>query len=235
MKRLLIACVLLSSSANAQIPVTDVAGIASRAIEHGLTIQEWIKQIDEMRKQYEKMRQTHEALTGVRNLGDVFDKPELRKYLPDDWVRLHRALKWSGYEGLVRKGVEIYSENKVHDACEHIELDDLRLDCETRAVSPSQNQGDAIEAYDLVAARGEQLSALQEQINTTQDPKAIAELQARISIEQATIANETTRLNLASSIADSERLIQQQRQKEFQARNWSATKGIEIEPLTFGD
>jgi len=236
MKRLILLCALLSSgTAQAQIPVTDAVGIAGRAIEHALTLQEWIKQIKEMKKQWKQMNQTHTALTGVRNLGEVFDDPELRQYLPDDWQDLYRALKYSGYEGLLGKGIEIYEANQIFDGCDHIEQLEMQIDCQARAVSPSQNQGYASEALELVTTRGAQLKSLQEQINTTEDPKAIAELQARISIEQAAIANEATRLNLARSVADSERLILQQRQKEYQARNWSATKGIEVDAVIFED
>ncbi len=235
MKRLLIAAMLASGTALAQIPVTDGASIIQRTVEHGLTMIEMAEQLKQLVDQYNQLQATHQALTGVRNLGDVFDNPALRQYLPDDWVSSYQALKTAGYGGLVRKGIEIYSDNKVHDACAHHTQDDMRLNCEAQAVQASQDQGDVMEAIILVTERAEQLRELQSQINATTDPKAISELQARISIEQAAIANESTRLELMARITAAEDRVLQQRNDEFQARTFDKTKGVTIEPLTFGD
>lgn len=230
---LLVGLLAVAPCSQAQIPVTDGVSIAGRALEHALVIQKWVEQIREMERQFNQLEDTYRSMTGVRNLGDIFSDPELRQYLPDDWQRLYRELKSNGYEGLIGEGATIYAENKIYDACAHIADSTMRLDCEARASRPSQDQGDIAEAYDLVVSRGEQLKNLQSKINSTTDAKGIAELQARIAVEQAAIANEETRLGLANTIMDSEQRVQQQRQKEFQARNWSATKGIEVEPLTF--
>lgn len=234
MKNLIAACILFAGSAHAQIPVTDTLGIAEQALQHIQTLLNWKEQYEQMRDQYEQLRTTHDALTGVRDLGDVFDNPELRQYLPDDWNQAYRRMKLEGYEGLVREGAAIYQANRIHDACEHLILDDVRLACESRAVKASQDQGDASESFEKTLARGEQIQQLQNQISATQDPKAIAELSARLSVEQAAIANEATRISLVKMITEAEERVQAQRQKEFQARAWSATKGVEVEPLTFG-
>ena len=69
-------------------------------------------------------------------------------------------------------------------------------------------------------------------INGTADPKAIAELQARISAEGAAIQNEQTKMQLFALASQAEdRLIQQQR--EANARTWSATGVVRVEPMTF--
>ena len=50
------------------------------------------------------------------------------------------------------------------------------------------------------------------QINGTSDPKAIAELQARIQAEQAAINNEATKLQMIAMLQQAEqRLIDEQR------------------------
>ncbi|MPN49131.1 Type IV secretion system protein virB5 [bioreactor metagenome] len=71
-------------------------------------------------------------------------------------------------------------------------------------------------------------------INDTPDPKAIAELQGRIAAEQAMIQNEQTKLQLYAMVAQAEDKIQQQQQRELQARTWAARKGIQATPITFG-
>lgn len=232
-KAMLVAGLLVAFNASAQIPVTDTLAITESTVQHVETILKWKDQYDQMVRQFEKLKETHEALTGARNLGEVFDDPKLRRYLPPEWNEAYRAMKRQGYEGLVRKGVEIYRENQIFDACERLEDDDERKACEAKAVKPSQDQGDASEILEKLAERSLQIEALQLQINETEDPKAIAELQARLMIEQAAIANEATRVNVTSMIMASEEQVQAQRQRELQERTWAAKEGIKIEPLTF--
>ncbi len=234
MRRVIIAIgFFVSFNAHAQIPVTDVAAIAESAIQHIETVLKWKDQYDQMTRQFEKLKETHKALTGARNLGEVFDDPKLRGYLPPEWNEAYRAMKRQGYEGLVRKGVDIYRDNQIFDACERLEDEDERKACEAKAVKPSQDQGDASEILEKLAERSQQIKDLQSQINETEDPKAIAELQARLMVEQAAIANEATRVNVTSMIMASEAQVQDQRQREIQERTWAARKGVEIEPLTF--
>jgi len=224
---------LFTMPVHAQIPVTDSLGIAETAVQHVQTLLKWREQYQQMSEQFVQLQRTHTALTGVRNLGDVFDSRELRQYLPEDWNRAYRRMKREGYEGLVREGVAIYESNRIHDACEDLQPEDVRIACESRAVKASQDQADASELFDKTLERGEQIRQLQAQINATEDPKAIAELNARLSVEQAAIANEATRISIIKTITEAEERVQAQRQKEFQARAWSATKGVELEPLTF--
>lgn len=233
MRRLLFAAFLASSTAHAQIPVTDIASITGAALQHVETLLKWHQQYEQMVSQYEKLTHTHDALTGVRNLGDIFDNPQLRQYMPADWQQAYIALRASGYEGLLRAGVDIYNANKVFDACAHIQSEDRRNNCEAMAVQSAQVQGDLLDTLDLIEQRREQVTDLQVSINNTSDPKAIAELQARIGIEQAAIANEATRLKVMADITAAEQRALQQREDEFQARTFAKTKGIVIEPLTF--
>ena len=56
----------------------------------------------------------------------------------------------------------------------------------------------------------------------------------RIAAEQAMIQNEQTKLQLYAMVAQAEDKIQQQQQRELQARTWAARKGIQATPITFG-
>lgn len=236
MKRLLIAGLFTIGTvgtAQAQIPTTDIAAITAEAVGHIETILRWRDQYDQMRNQFDRLTETHTALTGVRNLGDIFDNPELRQYMPADWQEAYSALRSAGYEGLLRSGVEVYNRNKVFDACEHHVLDDQRLNCEAQAVHGAQVQGDLIDTLDQIDMRKTQIKSLQAEINLTTDPKAIGELAARIAVEQSSISNEASRLKVISDITNAEQRALAQRDKEFQARTFAKTKGLDVEPLTF--
>ena len=53
----------------------------------------------------------------------------------------------------------------------------------------------------LLNQRTTQIEALRAEINATQDPKAIAELQARLAAEQAQVDNDQTKIALANAMS----------------------------------
>ena len=82
----------------------------------------------------------------------------------------------------------------------------------------AQDKGFALDAYNAAKSRINQIDQLMQKINQTQDPKAIAELQARIGAEQANIQNEQTKLQMYSMVAAAEDRVQKQRQREINAQ-----------------
>jgi len=226
---------LMSSSAFAQIPVTDAASIVWQTVAQVETIAKWKLQADQMISQIEQAKQQYVSLTGSRGLGNIMNNPALRDYLPADWQRVYDSVRSGGYSGLSGRSKSVYNANKIFDSCAYITIADQRMACEARAVKGSQDKGVALDAYDAAKSRIGQIDQLMAKINDTQDPKAIAELQGRIAIEQANIQNEQTKLQLYAMVAAAEEKVQAQRQREIQARTWSAKKGIAVQPLTFGN
>ena len=80
------------------------------------------------------------------------------------------------------------------------------------------DKGFALDAYEKAKSRINQIDQLMSKINDTSDPKAIAELQGRIAAEQANIQNEQTKLQMYQMVAAAEDRVQQQRQKEINAK-----------------
>jgi type IV secretion system protein VirB5 len=124
---------------------------------------------------------------------------------------------------------------QIYDSCKHITVDDQRLACESSAVKGAQDKGFALDAYSKAQDRMTQIDQLMAKVNDTQDPKAIAELQARIATEQANIQNEQTKLQMYAMVAAAEDKVQQQQHREMNARTWAATKGISAQPITFNN
>ncbi|HAK8503871.1 TPA: P-type DNA transfer protein VirB5 [Salmonella enterica] len=197
--------------ASAQIPVRDDASIAE-------TIAKWKIQYDQMNSQIEQMKQQYESLTGSRGLGQIMNNPALRDYLPGDWQGVYDAVKSGGYSGLSGRALSIYEGNKAFDACAHFKVADQRTHCEAQAVKGAQDKAFALDAYDKAKSRLNQIDQLMAKINDTPDPKAIAELQGRIAAEQAMIANEQTKLQMYSMVAAAEDRLQEQRQREINAK-----------------
>ena len=225
---------LMSSVAFAQIPVTDGASIGQQIAAQVETIAKWKMQYDQMMSQIEQAKQQYESLTGSRGLGNIMNDPALRDYLPADWQGVYDSVRSGGYNGLSGRGASVYNANKIFDSCAYLKVDEQRTACEARAVKASQDKGFALDAYDAAKSRINQIDSLMAKINQTQDPKAIAELQGRIAAEQANIQNEQTKLQLYAMVAAAEEKVQAQRQREIQAKTWSADGMIKPKALTFG-
>ncbi len=223
MKKLSASCILAvgiaaSSAAFAQIPVTDGASIAKSVENQIETMAKWKMQYDQMVSQIDQMKQQYAAVTGARGMGELFNNPQLRDYLPQDWQGVYDSVKSGGYAGLSGRAESIYDNNKVYDACVGFVSNEQRTNCEAQAVKGAQDKAFALDAYDAAKNRLSQIDQLMRQINQTQDPKAIAELQGRIAAEQAMIQNEQTKLQMYQMVAAAEDRLQQQRQKEINAK-----------------
>ena len=173
---------------------------------------------DQMVSQIDQMKQQYAAVTGARGMGELFNNPQLRDYLPQDWQGVYDSVKSGGYAGLSGRAESIYDNNKVYDACASFVSNEQRTNCEAQAVKGAQDKAFALDAYDAAKNRLSQIDRLMRQINQTQDPKAIAELQGRIAAEQAMIQNEQTKLQMYQMVAAAEDRLQQQRQKEINAK-----------------
>ncbi|PWE14934.1 P-type DNA transfer protein VirB5 [Alcaligenes faecalis] len=213
-----VSLVLISSQALAQIPVTDGAAIKTSVQQQVETMAKWKLQYDQMVSQIDQMKQEYQSITGVRGLGDVLNNPALRDYLPDDWQGVYDSVKSGGYAGLSGRAGQVYNDNKIYDTCVNHTDEQSRISCEAQAVKGAQDKAFALDAYDKAKERLGQIDALMQEINRTQDPKSIAELQGRIAAEQALIQNEQTKLQMYSMVASAEDRLQQQRQREINAK-----------------
>jgi type IV secretion system protein VirB5 len=217
----------------AQIPVTDVAMNVRTAIGYVETMAKWKTQYQQMMDQINTSQRQYQALSGARQLGLICNNPALRDYLPQDWKLIFDKVRDGGYAGLSGKAKAIYDANKVFDISKTYTDPAARKVAEARSVKPSQDKAVAMDGYDAAKSRINQIDQLMQRINQTNDPKAIAELQARIATEQANIQNEQTKLQLYAMVSDAEAKIQADRQRQLNAQLWSSRKGIQAKPLTF--
>jgi type IV secretion system protein VirB5 len=199
------ALLAASSSANAAMPVIDIAAIQQLLQE----IMAWTEQLQSMRLQLEQLQQTRAALTGSRGMDQLLRlTPAARNYLPVDWTGLaNMADAGAGLDGdLARATRAQLDSNAVLSAADLARLPQTLqslLSSERNAVAAAQTLTRA--AYAQSSARFASLSTLIDQIRATPDAKAIAELQGRIGAEQAMLANEGVKLAALSQVTDAER------------------------------
>jgi type IV secretion system protein VirB5 len=236
MKKILTSIMLLMASKvsfSTGIPVVDALSIAKQVANQVQIMEQWKQQFGQMTSQINQLQQTYNSLTGIRNMGQIANNPALRNYLPQDWQQVYDAVSRGGYQGLTGSAQSIFANNQVYDLCAHRPTQTAKTLCEAMSVKSAQDKAYASTAYNAAQSRLGQIDQLMGQINNTQDPKAIAELQARIATEQANIANESTKLQLYDMMAKAEDRLQEQKQRELNAQVWDRDGMIQAKPLTF--
>lgn len=215
----LLAGLLLSSTmicpppAVAQIPVTDGASIAQNLLNHIQSMAQWAQQLTALQSQLATAQQAYSAVTGVRNLGMLFNNPNIRASLPADYSQVLQ-----GGSALYGAGQSVLQSNQLQPGNYQANLAAVntrtsQLGADTSALMTQAQQG--------LTARMQELDSLQQEINTTQDPKAIAELQARLQVEQANIAVDQMRANNLAQQINAEKALADDQVAQLTQRSFS--------------
>ncbi|WP_108653107.1 P-type DNA transfer protein VirB5 [Dongshaea marina] len=241
MKKLTIAVSMIAASCMtykviAGIPVAvdvDIPGQIAQALNYTQYAQQTATlanqlttlsdQLNKMRQQYDQMRRDYAAVTGTRNLGDIFYNPELNQYLPSNWASVYKNIMNNGYQGLSGAAKALRDSSKIFDVCQYYKDAAQKRSCEAASVQPAQNASYAQEAYAKSAKRETNINRLMRQINSTTDPKGIAELNGRIQSEQAMIQNTQTKLAMYQAASQAQQELVDQQQREAQAKVWNST------------
>lgn len=216
--------VAVAVPARAMITVNDPAGLA-QAI---LGLMEMMKQVEALYAQYESISAQLEAVTGSRNLGQIFDNPALYSYLPDDWRSVYSKIQSGGYSGLTGNANSILTSNRIYDVCAALNNATAKTACEREIALAAQNKDFSSSAYDKTTERLTQIEQLMAQINATQDEKGALEVIGRINAENAMIQNEMTRMQLYKMLADSEQKLVEQQKRELAHQEVSKKSGVKF-------
>jgi type IV secretion system protein VirB5 len=192
----------LVSEAHAQgVPVFDAQNVAQA-----------IASVGALRQQVQQELQLYQSLSGTRGFGSLMDNPVLARSLPSNWQNVYTAIEKGGYAGLTGTAQTLRQASEIYN-CEDQRGVDQQL-CQRALNKPFQDKAFAIQAYQTELQELDQIQSLMQQIDATQDPKGIAELQARIQTESTAVGNEMTKLQLFRMLADTEdRLIAEQQQE----------------------
>lgn len=212
MKKLVMTVVAwlgIMAGAYAQIPVTDVASLTQQMQQ----VISWGQQLQQMKAQIDQQKAMYQSMSGSRGLGNLLNNPALKNALPQDWQKVYSSIQNGGYNGLSGAAKAIRDANKLY-GCDGYTGSLAKL-CERQAVKSSQDKAFAQDAYSAAQARLDNIQGLMNQIDQTEDAKAISELGARIQAEQAMIQNEQTKLQMFRMLADAEKdLIDQQKREQ---------------------
>lgn len=236
---LFISVVFYCQNSVAGIPVTVVADVPTQLNQiqnYAQMLKEYAMltdQLAQMKAQFIQMEKEYSSLTGSRNLGDILNSPEFKQYLPDNWQDTYKNIRNNGYDGLSGAAKALRDASKIFDTCSYIKNPTDKKICEAQSIQAAQDQTFANDAYKKSVNRVQQIESLMTEINNTHDPKAIAELSARIQAEQALIQNEQTKLEMYKSSSIAEKQLLQQQQIEAVTKGYVSNKYIQVPPLEF--
>ena len=182
--------ILLISSVNVQasgIPVFDGAAAANmlqQIVQSKTQIDNQISQIVELKNQVA-------ALSGSRNMGKILNT--VKDQLPNEWQAIYGSATSTNYKDLL-KGKNYTPEQA--------------------AKALFANYDATLKSFQDSKKRLDNIQALMAKINSTQDIKAAADLQSRITAEQAIIQNNQTKLDMMSKMFDLEEKVARMQQSQ---------------------
>ncbi len=199
------------SAAHAQLAVYDAASYA-KLIQQATTA---VSQLNELKTQVSQGQQLLSSLndaSGVNRIASALGVPSLRSFLPDTSA-FSAAAKgdFSALGAIGAKADAIRSANRLYTASAD---DPLGADLEAAGQRAARDLALGQSVTDAGAQRLEGLKDLQAAIDTAPNARAVLDLQARATTEQAMIANDQMRLQGIAMAQAAEDRLERQRQQE---------------------
>lgn len=192
-----------TNSIAAGIPVIDVAGLAQATA----TVVNLKTQIENQISQIRQAEAQFKSITGSRNLGQLFNNPALRNYLPENYANLYDAIKSGNNAQMSRALDQIAQQEKNYSSQKN-----GKQRYETQMLL---NKATSVQALEAQSKRLDNIQSLMDQINFATDTKAAQDLANRLAVEQANIQTEQTRINLMLQLNRANlELAKQQRDQE---------------------
>ena len=171
------------------IPVFDGGAAAQRTQNFVQQMAEMAKQLTQLKQQYEQQVKQFKAMTGSRNIGNLL-KDTFKDQIPSEWSAVYDGAKNIDYKSMIN------SKAYKADGADKLLV---------------QNQEMLSKVFAETKKQLGNIENLMNQINTTQDIKAAADLQNRIAAEQAKIANNQTKLDMFDRLFKQQQVIEQRR------------------------
>ena len=210
-----------ANAAHAGIPVIDVAGLVQAVQE----VMQSIQQITNQIRQIEQLQSQVEAITGARNLGAILNNPALQNYIPADATNVLGNVQTNGYGGLTATARTLRDAQMTYN-CLNL-AGGARTQCQSSLAMPYQQKALMQDAMDAARGRIAQIQSLMGQIDATPDQKAVSEIQARITAENAMLQHQMTQISLARGMAEAEARIAESKAREAQMQQASRTGRLE--------
>lgn len=212
------------SQAFAGIPVIDGANLAQQIQQ----VASWVQQYQQMVQQIEQMQQQIQNTTGGRGFSALLNDASFqaaRRMLPQDAQTLLSLANGGSYGNLassinsIKQATSTLSPSVFgNQSASDQWMADLNRAASSKALS--------MEAYTDATQRLQNLEGMIDKVSQTQDPKAIAELQARINAEQGVIQNEQAKIQAMAMLMKAEQQVSDMQARDASIRMAGTTRSI---------
>jgi len=202
----------MAPAAHAQFAVIDVASV-TQLIQQ---VQTAVQELQTAQNELSQARQSYQAMTGTRGMQNLLSGTN-RNYLPTDVSSLEATLSGSGgtYGALASSVQAAMNANAVLSPAA---LASLSVAERNAIVAQRQavalRQGISQQALANSSGRFAQMQQLINTIGSAQDPKAILDLQARISAEEGMLEAEQTKLQVVYQTVRAQQAAEAQAARE---------------------
>ena len=219
--------------ARAQIPVTDVASIVQRAIEAAAKIAKLVAQLEQMKAQLDQAKEAYDSISGQRGKEWLLGNMDYRR-LPDDWETTINMLDGRhNYRGIGSLARNILENMNEIDPSIFQDVDNVygKL-AGDQAQQAATYQAQQAKQFDDVARRFGQLKVLIRDIGNSEDQKAILELNARITAQQAMLQNELLKMGALKQLRSAQKDLQTAKHQQA-FLNDSHAEAAPLSPVQF--
>lgn len=187
----------------------------------------WAKQLTEMKNQLTQMKQTYDSLNGLRDVGGLMNNELLNQYIPKDYVSAVKDLRTGvkgAFSGISGDLQDIVKANQLWQCAKQSskKADQDACDKQWQQLALDKKLGDM--GYQQAAKNIDNLQQFINSIKTSPDAKSLADLQARIQVEQVRMANEEIKLKTVAMMREAEEKMRQQ--ASVDAFKSSMTSGV---------
>lgn len=240
-KPIAIAIVMMLSGTNANAidivndPAHMAETIAGWAANHQDEIQQFntmVEQLRELQQTYQMVTSTYNAVTGSRGLGAVQTLTNAsRNYLPASTGDLLDTIdgtsqNYNQMSGMVQNFTDqnaILNGNAINSL--NMTGQQFALFSQRRK-NAAAIQATAQQSMNAAGQRYAYIQQMIDNINNTNDPKAIAELQARIAGEQVMLQNDQSKMSQMYAYLQNQERINQQQMRELSVQQIGRTRDL---------
>ncbi len=181
------------------IPTIDTASIAQTILlmqGQAKQLTQLVMQVETAKKQLTEAQQTLKSISGERGMSGIADMSSIRQQIPSDFLKASQSIRQLGESGASADAKKIYQSIKQFGCEERIKDPALQRLCEAEAYSNPVTQSLVTDSVKRAEQRASQLQTLLKSIDT-KDAKAAMDLQNRIQVETAMLANEKMLMEMA--------------------------------------
>ncbi|RQS69179.1 P-type DNA transfer protein VirB5 [Burkholderia sp. Bp8963] len=193
-----------------------------------------IATVGQLKQQVQQEIQIYQSTVGTRGFGALLNNPVIASSLPSNWQSVYAAIQTGGYAGLTGRAQALRSASQIYNCEDQTGID--QQVCQRALNKPYQDKAFGLQAYQSELQELDQIQYLMRQIDVTQDPKGVAELQARIQTETTAVSNEMTKLQLFRMLAETEDKLVAEQQSELVLSRAGKTNRLQDQmvPASFG-